>query len=397
MAATILPSKPGAAPPAWSADHLRLHRSLLRQPSLLPRGASLLLAVSGGQDSMAMTGLLRDLRSLHQWQLHLWHGDHGWREESRSQAQELADWARGQGLTLLVDRADGPLATGNREAAARRWRYGCLRHHALRLGCRHVLTAHTATDRAETVLLHLARGSHRRGLASLRSRLPLAAVLEPEQGAGHTPDDTIPPLAGEPREPRCGATGTASPAECAPSGFAPLRSESAAPPTLWLVRPLQIFSRQDTARLCAQQGWPIWWDRGNDQLTFSRNRIRAQVLPVLEALHPGADRRISDQAERLAAELEQQEELLTLALAPLRIGPAVLDRRRLLQLSPASQGLLLQHWLHAQRGEGLTRRSLAALLPRLAMDRGSGGLDLARGWRLHWQGSTLTLLAPPPH
>jgi tRNA(Ile)-lysidine synthase len=54
-----------AAP--WSTDHLRLHQQLSREPQLLPAGAPLLLAVSGGQDSMAMTALLLDLQRLHHW------------------------------------------------------------------------------------------------------------------------------------------------------------------------------------------------------------------------------------------------------------------------------------------------------------------------------------------
>jgi len=63
----------------WSPLHLRLHRQLLQKPDLLPAGAPLLVAVSGGQDSMALLALLRDLRRLHHWSLQLWHGDHGWR------------------------------------------------------------------------------------------------------------------------------------------------------------------------------------------------------------------------------------------------------------------------------------------------------------------------------
>ncbi|WP_283746149.1 ATP-binding protein, partial [Bacillus cereus] len=77
----------------WSPHHLRLHRWLLHQPELLPRGAHLMLAVSGGQDSMALLGLLRDLQRLHQWHLLLWHGNHRLRPEADKQAAELAGWA----------------------------------------------------------------------------------------------------------------------------------------------------------------------------------------------------------------------------------------------------------------------------------------------------------------
>ena len=149
---------------------MRLHRHLLRRPSLLPAGGSLLLAVSGGQDSMAMTTLLQDLQPLHGWRLTLWHGDHGWRQEAARQAGELAVWTRGQGLPLVFDRAD---PVPGSEAAARQWRYDRLANAAIRLQCSHVITGHTASDRAETVLLNLARGSHLRGLASLGARRPL--------------------------------------------------------------------------------------------------------------------------------------------------------------------------------------------------------------------------------
>ena len=63
---SILP--PG---PRWSPDHLRLHRHLRHHPELLPAGAPLLLAISGGQDSMALLALLRDLQRLHQLQRQL--------------------------------------------------------------------------------------------------------------------------------------------------------------------------------------------------------------------------------------------------------------------------------------------------------------------------------------
>ena len=51
----------------WTSWHDHLHRRLLMQPQLLPQGSSLLLAVSGGQDSMALLALLQDLTPLHGW------------------------------------------------------------------------------------------------------------------------------------------------------------------------------------------------------------------------------------------------------------------------------------------------------------------------------------------
>jgi tRNA(Ile)-lysidine synthase len=332
---------------AWNRDHLRLHRWLRRTPTLLPAGAPLLLAVSGGQDSMALTGLLLGLRRLYGWRLHLWHGDHRWRAESGQQAAALAAWAAARGLDLRLERASEPPAT---EAAARTWRYERLAGEARRLGCAHVLTGHTASDRAETVLLNLARGSHRRGLTS-------------------------------PRTIRCLNRETDSPA---------------------LVRPLLPFTREDTGRICGELGLPVWIDAGNSDLQIARNRVRAEVMPVLEGLHPGSARRISALAERWGQELEVEEEVLDLALESLArpAAPparAALGRRRLTGLAPASQGRLLQHWLRRCDRGALASDQLAQLVARLPPDRGPGRLDLADGWQLRWGPSTLDLTLPEFH
>jgi tRNA(Ile)-lysidine synthase len=339
--------------PAWSADHLRLHRQLRRQPQLLPAGAPLLLSVSGGQDSMAMTGLLADLRRLHGWSLTLWHGDHGWRPESGRQARELAAWAAGEGLPLLLERAQPAPPS---EDQARQWRYRRLAEVAALRGMGHVVTGHTATDRAETMLLNLARGSHRRGLASLRPSRPL------HNDPGGSPQ---------------------------------------------LVRPLLHLCRDDTARICQSRGLPVWLDSSNEDRRYGRNRLRAEVLPVLEALYPGAQRRMSLQAERLAQEDEQQQQLLALALGALALGAldlgvsdqrgavaAALDRRRLGLLAEANQRALVQQWLRQQGCGELAATALETLLASLAAEQGPGQMNLAAGWRLGWDRCTLHLIPP---
>jgi tRNA(Ile)-lysidine synthase len=296
---------------------------------------------------MALAALLRDLHRLHHWRLTLWHGDHRWRQGSAADAAALLRWAEGQGLPCLVEQAPEP---PRGEAAARQWRYGRLARAARRLGCRHVVTGHTATDRAETVLLNLARGSHRRGLGSLRAHRPL--VLPGERGVGE----------------------------------------------LWLCRPLLIFCRSDTARLCRTLALPVWLDPSNEDPAFRRNRVRAEVLPVLEELHPGAGRRISAQAERLAEDQDQTDDLLDLALAALAAGGegagGSLDRRRLAAQRPANQRRLLQRWLERRLGSGLEAESLEQLASRLRPDQGPGRLCLPDGWQLRWDSFTLSLLPP---
>jgi tRNA(Ile)-lysidine synthase len=371
----------------WSPDHLRLHRQLRRDPALLPAGEPVLVAVSGGQDSMALLALLLDLRRLHHWPLLLWHGNHNWRPEAGEQARQLAAWAAAQGLPIQIDTWAKP-APG--EAAARAWRYDALAAAAQRLGAGRIATGHTASDRAETLLLNLARGSHRRGLGALAARRPLG---ESAAGAGL--------------------------ADGRSAGSSGLRE-------LELVRPLLGFSRADTGRICQELALPIWPDPSNHSPRFSRNRVRQEVVPVLEQLHPGAERRISALAERLAGEEQGRSELLELALRALvarqgeegqeagtleggaldggALDGGALQLAALRACSAPLQRDLLQHWLRGRLGWALPARQLEVLLARLApgdgrgVDRKGGGpgeMQLAGGWRLRWRRSTLELSREP--
>jgi tRNA(Ile)-lysidine synthase len=291
---------------------------------------------------MALVGLLLALQPQHGWRLLLWHGDHRWRADSTAQAQGLQAWARSRELPLLLDSWERSPEQRPSEASARSWRYGRLVQRARQLACRRVVTGHTASDRAETLLLHLARGSHRRGLASLgRSRL-LAPGVE-------------------------------------------------------LVRPLLGFCRSDTGRICSDLDLPLWLDSSNQESHFSRNRVRQQVMPVLESLHPGAARRMARSAQQLAEAELAQEELLRLALKDLEIQPPAgglepaLDRRKLEPLQRANQGQLIQAWLERVGGRRCAGRILDGVLDRLE-ERGSAGrVDLGDGWRLHWRPPTLWL------
>ncbi len=295
---------------------------------------------------MALLGLLLDLRARHGWRLTLWHGDHRWRPEAAAQATELLGWAQQRGLPALLDRWQRPPEQRPTEAAARHWRYEQLAQRARELDCTRVLTGHTASDRAETLLLNLARGSHRRGLASLRLRRPLQGPIE-------------------------------------------------------LVRPLLEFDRRDTGRICQALQLPLWVDASNADGRFSRNRLRLEVGPALDALHPGADRRIARVAEQLAQAEDAAAELLQLALQPLLTPAAAgatgmaLLRRPLAELQRCNQAQLLQHWLEQISGRRWPARSLDALLDRLSPELGPGRAELGDGWQLRWQGPTLWLCRAP--
>ena len=317
----------------WTSWHDRLHRRLLQQPQLLPQGSSLLLAVSGGQDSMALLALLQHLAPLHGWSLSLWHGDHRWHDGSSRIAAELNSWCQQRQLPLQVDQAaPGEVPS---EAKARQWRYERLEQRARDAGA-DVVTGHTASDRAETMLLQLARGSDLAGLAALPSVRPLS-----------------------PEGPR-------------------------------LRRPLLHLQRHDTLQICQELALPIWEDPSNQSQEFGRNRIRQEVLPVLEALHPGSTQRMSDLAERVSQVRDSQTELSQMALKLLQTATG-LNRRGLGALSSASRRLLLAQWLQQQGLPPLSASQLEELSRRLDNGAPGGAADLAGGWQLSWKGAELVL------
>ncbi len=144
--------------------------------------APLLLAVSGGPDSLALLHLAA------RWggaPLHVATVDHGLREASLHEAALVGAAATRLGLPHAVLPWLGPKPRTRIQERARSARYALLAEHARAIGSRHVLTAHHADDQAETVLFRLGRGSGPGGLAGMRreSRLePGLALVRPLLG-----------------------------------------------------------------------------------------------------------------------------------------------------------------------------------------------------------------------
>ncbi len=245
----------------WSLFHAQVHQAL-RSYSLVHRGDRLLLAVSGGQDSMALVKLMGDLQPRWHWELGVVHCDHGWRSESGEQAQALRDWLVGHGYQVYGVRAE---QLGRSEQAARTWRYQVLLDVAQAEGYGVVMTGHTASDRAETLLLNLVRGSGSDGLGSLTWERPLD-----------------------------------------PSA------------TVRLVRPLLGLCRPETAQICQTWNLPIWEDASNTDRRYRRNHLRLDVLPQLRVLNPQADRHLAQTAEILATEAHYLDHLAQQAIDRLK-------------------------------------------------------------------------------
>ncbi|QIN83686.1 tRNA lysidine(34) synthetase TilS [Rubrobacter tropicus] len=229
-----------------------------------------LVLVSGGPDSVA---LLRAVVALGGEPAVL-HVDHGLRGgESGRDAGFVRRLCDGLGVRCEIAEIDLS-GTSNLQERARDERYRLAREVAARFGLRVVATGHTADDVAETVILNLARGTGMRGLAG------------------------IPPVRGG------------------------------------IVRPLIERTRQEVLRYLAELDQPYRTDSTNLSAKYARNRVRLEVLPVLEKLHPGAARNLARAASTVREDLAALEGLAAAAVEE-RGGEAVLARGALQGLPPA--------------------------------------------------------------
>ncbi|MCU0551993.1 MAG: tRNA lysidine(34) synthetase TilS, partial [Leptolyngbya sp. Prado105] len=228
--------------------YAKIHQ-IFRHRSLLPKHQSILIALSGGQDSLCLTQLLIDLNSHWHWQLAIAHCNHLWRSDSQANADHIAALAKSWDLPFYLKTADSPPSN---EAAAREWRYAQLQSIP---GFNTIVTGHTASDRAETLLFNLIRGSGAEGLSSLNWTRQLT-------------------------------------------------------PTLKLVRPLLTITRSQTAEFCRDRTLPIWQDSTNANLTYSRNRIRQELIPYLKTnFNPQVEPHLAQTMELLSADIEYLENI----------------------------------------------------------------------------------------
>ncbi len=291
--------------------------------SYAPTGP-LLVAVSGGADSLALAAALMAIAADREPVAVT--VDHGLQDGSAAQAQSCADQLRGLGfrrvevLPVTVDGAGGP------EAAARTARYRALSELALECGSAPVLLGHTLDDQAETVLLGLGRGSGPRSIAGMRAwRVPWG-------------------------------------------------------------RPLLGVRRAETESSCAAAGLLPWQDPHNADPTFTRVRLRTEVLPLLERVLGGG---VAGSLARTAA--LQADDLDALDAVADRARSAAssadgrtLDRVVLFDWPPAVRRRAVRSWLAGQQILGLTADHLYRADDLLLEGRNGaavrlpGGLDLTR-------------------
>lgn len=223
---------------------LQAVKALTKEYDMLPRGGRVLCALSGGADSMCLAHLLLALAEEGGFAVAAAHYNHRLRgEESDRDETFVRTWCAEHGIPLLVGSGDvaGEATRSGKgfEETARYMRYSFLRTAAEELECKRVATAHNADDNAETLLLHLIRGSGLQGL----------------------------------------------------TGIAPRRGE--------LVRPLLTVTRAQIEDYVTKHDLPHVEDSTNADIVYTRNRLRHTVMPLLRELNPRLTESLSDTARYL--------------------------------------------------------------------------------------------------
>jgi tRNA(Ile)-lysidine synthase len=311
-------------------------RDEIRRGGMLHHGDRVIVAVSGGPDSVALLHLLHRLAPEMALSLHVFHMDHGLRgEASAGDAAYVAELAAKWGLPVTVvtlPAGDLKREAGSLQANARRRRYEAIRALAAEIGASKVATGHNRDDQAETVLMRLLRGAGLKGLA----------------------------------------------------GIPPVRNER----SFTLIRPLLTVSRQEIELYCAEHKLFPRLDASNAQADYLRNRIRLELLPLLAREYNPA---IGANLAQLAAIVREEDDLLeqmaseALARCCLRTSPTLeLDGARLLAEPPALGRRVVRLAARAMLGPeaDLGLSAVNRVLEAAARKEGSHRFDLPGGLQL---------------
>jgi tRNA(Ile)-lysidine synthase len=325
-------------PELMSSLHQQVRRTI-RRHALVPAGARVLVGLSGGSDSVALTRLLLDLAEHGEFTVAgLAHLNHQLRASAGRDESFCRQFAQRLGLPIIVEavdvRAYAQAHALSIENAARRLRYAFLERVAADIGADRIAVGHTQDDQAETFLLKLMRGA---GLAGL-------AGIYPRRGA--------------------------------------------------VIRPLRDVTDVDLRAYLESQGEAWVEDESNDDLDNPRNRIRHRILPELDRAAGGSTHSAISRAAGLIREdgqwLDELSEERFRTLAVQTEGGLELDVRSLGETPPP---VLRRVLLRAMRASAGTREvGLEHVEAVTALLSGThGGVDVP-GSRVELRGGKLVLL-----
>lgn len=269
----------------------------IRENHLVPAAGQLVVAVSGGADSVCLLHTLFKLREELNLTLHIAHLDHRLRgAESEADARYVARLADRLGLPVTIGASDVRTYRAKRrislEEAAREVRYDFLSQVAESIGASCIAVGHTSDDQVETILMHLIRGTGIRGLRGLQASSQW-------RSSGHQ---------------------------------------------LTIIRPLLPLSRQETAEYCRIHRLEPRLDSSNLSLSPLRNKVRQQLIPLLSSYNPRVKEALLRMARLADDDLTSLEESSRLwsGLIQRQGKTIILDRQGFLDLTVSLKRRLLR-------------------------------------------------------
>lgn len=304
--------------------------ALIARLPVLPQ--RLLIGLSGGADSMALTQLLAALPDKQLTAVHVNHGLRG--DAADGDEAFVRAFCQTKGMPLLCYRAHPPLHAS--EGWAREVRYGFYQEAMAESGAEALVLAHHQEDQAETVLLHLMRGAGLQGLSAMRQ-------------------DTV--IEG-----------------------------------MRVLRPLLGFSRGELRQVLAEAGQAWREDATNAEALYLRNALRLQVLPLLEQLQTGAVRHIA-QTAMMAGEAQDTLRALASQFLTENAGETWLSLSPLIHQPKGLQQEILRLWWANAHPQTLDRSQTEALLHLIHQKAGSK-CNLPKRWTAYRGWTHLHLLRP---
>lgn len=306
----------------------RFHKSLVKS-GCIPVNSRVLVAVSGGADSVALLSLLHRVADEMGLYLEAAHLDHTLRDASCADARFVEELCLRLNVPLTMECRDvaaiAKQRKGNLEEVARDARRDFLEKTAQARNCHMVALGHHADDQAETFLLRLLRGAGTTGLAGMR-----------------------------------------------------MVNEA-------VVRPLLPFHHTDLLAYLREEGLKWREDESNQDQTFTRNRIRHQLLPLLSSFNPN----ISSQLAGLCEQMRQDDDFWLEPVAQelsrcsqWQNDSYTLDRSLLLELAPALAGRVIRAALQQVRGDlrSMTAAHITDILQLINQGPPQGELNLPGAW-----------------
>lgn len=225
----------------------------IKRYNLIAPENKIVVAVSGGADSVFLLWALKELRNKYSLSLHIAHLNHGIRSEAGKEAEFVRSIGKEYGIPVTVGKRDvKAYAKRNKlslEEAGREARYSFLEEVANKIGATKIATGHTLTDEVETLFMRLARGTGRKGLS------------------------LIPPMRGK------------------------------------IIRPLIEIEHSEIEKFLRQKKIRYETDFSNYNCDYTRNYVRHKVIPVINEFSPSFGKKIMQLREVMEKEEEVMDEM----------------------------------------------------------------------------------------